>query len=118
MQRQQAVYQIVPHHTMPKLSENARYFQIEDPCEVCEKRGKHDILTYHASDLASIEGDIVQTYEYMGSALEYINRITLFSKKFRDLIYQNKLAPKMVFNISDDSYGRNDWVFSPVLSSD
>ncbi|WP_093268288.1 hypothetical protein [Psychrobacillus sp. OK032] len=44
----------------------------------------------------------------------FSERRTLFSKKFRDLIIENKIS-KDIRGSDDENYGSKDWLFEPVI---
>ncbi|MFJ8063679.1 hypothetical protein ACIQYS_03520 [Psychrobacillus sp. NPDC096426] len=113
--RQQA-YQIIPKHTLPNWSSQMVHFYFAtepEPCICGIKRTINGPFHYDKEDLKDLESDIYLSAEWSHDG-KYVYKKTLFSKKFRDLIIENKIT-KDIRGSDDENYGSKDWLFEPGI---
>lgn len=109
-------FQIIPTQVLPESSaERVKlYFATEQPPCRCGLSGVingPDI--YNRKDITNIENDVFLSAEWSHDG-RYLYRKTLFSRKFRELIYKNNIS-REVRGEKDKNFGPKDWLFDPVL---
>ncbi|MEH7388805.1 hypothetical protein, partial [Bacillus sp. JJ1474] len=114
----QPAYQIIPTNTLPSWSNEMKHYYFateeQEQCKDCGIRGRIDgPYIYIQKDLIDAAKDIYLPQEWTHNG-KYVYRKTLFSKKFRDLIIENKIS-RDIRKMSDFKYGSQDWVFKPIL---
>ncbi|UPW82955.1 hypothetical protein [Lysinibacillus sp. Ag94] len=112
----QKAFQIIPTQVLPESSaERVKlYFATEQPPCRCGLSGVingPDI--YNRKDITNIENDVFLSAEWSHDG-RYLYRKTLFSRKFRELIYKNNIS-REVRGEKDKNFGPKDWLFDPVL---
>lgn len=113
--RQQA-YQIIPKTTLPNWSSQMVHFYYAtepEPCVCGIKRTRNGPFHYDKEDLKDIESDIYLPAEWSHDG-RFLYKKTLFSKKFRDLMIENKIS-KDIRGSNDEKYGSKDWLLEPVI---
>ncbi|POZ54859.1 hypothetical protein LYSIN_03719 [Lysinibacillus sphaericus] len=112
----QPAYQIIPTQIMPVCSAERikLYFATEQPPCKCGLSGVingPDI--YDRNDILKLNGDVFYSSEWSHDG-RYLYRKTLFSRKFRELIINNRIS-REVRGEKDQNFGPKDWLFDPVL---
>lgn len=114
----QPAYQIVPSYTLPNWSSSMKhyYFATEkrERCYDCGIKGRIDgPYYYNKKDLTEMNMDVYLASEFTHDG-KYVYRRTIFSKKFRDLIIENKISLD-IQGMVDKNFGPKDWVFNPII---
>ncbi|WP_145977188.1 hypothetical protein [Paenibacillus sp. 32O-W] len=109
-------YLLVPIETLPAWSSKMPriYFVTEEHCHDCGIQGRiTGPFHYDKTDLNNHANDVYFSNEYISNR-RWAYRATVISKRFRDLLIENKIT-RDVRDMHSTKYGSRDWLFDPVI---